>query len=143
MTLNCVAELRRAKDTAEFFDGMAGAEQQQWLDAMLALAQFPAADDETPRVCLLDSRVNRGHPLLAPLMAEADMHAVDPAWGTDDVASHGSGLAGLAAFGDRTEALASAQRMPIEHRLESVKLTPNEGANEGDARHHAYSSRKR
>ncbi|RAA06380.1 hypothetical protein DOT67_22845 [Ralstonia pseudosolanacearum] len=138
MTLNCVAELRRAKDTAEFFDGMAGAEQQQWLDAMLELAQFPPEGDETPRVCLLDSGVNRGHPLLAPLMTEADMHAVDPAWGTDDAANHGSGLAGLAAFGDLTEALASAQPIPIEHRLESVKLTPGEGANEGDARHHAY-----
>lgn len=138
MALNCVAELRRAKDTAEFFDGMASAEQQQWLDAMLTHAQFPAADDDAPRICLLDSGVNRGHPLLSPLIAEADIHAVEPAWGTDDAANHGSGLAGLAAYGDLTEALASAHPIAVEHRLESVKLTPVEGANEGDARHHAY-----
>ncbi|KWN79378.1 hypothetical protein WM24_27285 [Burkholderia ubonensis] len=138
MTLNCVAELRRAKDTAEFFDGMTSAEQQQWLDAMLEYAQFPADNDATTRICLLDSGVNRGHPLLSPLIAEGDMHAVDPAWGTDDAANHGSGLAGLAAYGDLTEVLATAQPITVDHRLESVKLTPGEGANEGDAKHHAY-----
>ncbi len=30
MTLNCVAELRRAKETAELFDGMDAEEQQAW-----------------------------------------------------------------------------------------------------------------
>ncbi|WP_240794560.1 S8 family peptidase [Azoarcus sp. DD4] len=138
MMLNCVAELRRAKDTAEFFDGMAAGEQQQWLDATLAHAQFPVEDSDTPHVCLLDSGVNRGHPLLSRLLADADMHTVEPAWGTDDVANHGSGLAGLAAFGDLTEVLASTHPVALEHRLESVKLTPDEGANKGDAKHHAY-----
>ncbi|SAL06106.1 Subtilase family protein [Caballeronia calidae] len=138
MSLNCVAELRRAKDTAEFFDGMAPVEQREWLDAMLGLVQYPAEDDEVPRICLLDSGVNRGHPLLTPLMSAGDTHTVEPAWGTDDVANHGTGLAGLAAYGDMTEALASALPIPMTHRLESVKLTPGEGANEGDARHHAY-----
>lgn len=138
MTLNSVAELRRAKETAEFFDGMAAGEQQQWLDAALASAQFPNEDSDTPHVCLLDSGVNRGHPLLSPLLAHADMHTVEPAWGTDDVANHGSGLAGLAAFGDLTEVLASTHPVALEHRLESVKLTPGEGANKGDAKHHAY-----
>ena len=138
MLLNCVAELRLAKETAEFFDGMAAGEQQQWLDSTLAHAQFPAEDSDTPHVCLLDSGVNRGHPLLSPLLADADMHTVEPAWGTDDVANHGSGLAGLAAFGDLTEALAFNFPVVLEHRLESVKLTPGEGANKGDAKHHAY-----
>jgi hypothetical protein len=138
MVLNCVAELRRAKDTAEFFDGMAVDEQQQWLDTMLAHAQFPDAGDEIPRICLLDSGVNRGHPLLAPLLDEPDMHTVEPAWGTDDTANHGTGLAGLAAFGDITGVLISTLPIKVTHRLESVKLTPSEGANEGDAKHHAH-----
>ena len=138
MVLNCVAELRRAKDTAEFFDGMAVDEQQQWLDTMLAHAQFPDAGDEIPRICLLDSGVNRGHPLLAPLLDEPDMHTVEPAWGTDDTANHGTGLAGLAAFGDITGVLISALPIEVTHRLESVKLTPSEGGNEGDAKHHAH-----
>lgn len=138
MTLNCVAELRRAKETAEFFDGMGIAEQQEWMEELLQRAEMEAAEDAVPRVCLLDSGVNRGHPLLAPLIETADLHTVEPAWGVDDRENHGTGLAGLAAFGDLTEVLASSAPVKIGHRIESVKLTPHEGANEGDDKHHAY-----
>lgn len=138
MTLNCVAELRRAKETAEFFDSMGVVEQQQWLDELLERTQVVAAEESTPRICILDSGVNREHPLLAPLIETADLHTVQPAWGVDDVANHGTGLAGLAAFGDISEVLASAAPSQVGHRLESVKLIPHEGANEGNARHHAY-----
>ena len=31
MALNCVAELRRAKETAHFFDSMTPPEQQEWV----------------------------------------------------------------------------------------------------------------
>lgn len=75
-------------------------------------------------------------------MDASDLHTVEPAWGVDDEADHGTGLAGLAAYGDLTDALASADSINVPHRLESVKLIPAEGANEGDARHHAYLSRK-
>jgi hypothetical protein len=138
MILNCVAELRRAKDTAEFFDGMTRPEQQAWLDNMLGRLTVVADSDETPRVCLLDSGVNRGHPLLGPLIEPADLHTVKLAWGVDDQANHGTGLAGLAAYGDLTDPLGSADPVAVMHRLESVKLVPSDGANDGDAKHHAY-----
>lgn len=138
MTLNCVAELRRAKETAEFFDGMTPIEQQEWAEETLARLTVPPDDDATPRVCLLDSGVNRGHPLLSPFIASEDLHTVDPAWGVDDTANHGTGLAGLAALGDLTDVLASAAPVVVSHRLESVKLTAQQGANPGDSRHHGY-----
>ena len=138
MTLNCVAELRYAKETAEFFDGMSVEEQREWTDDLQRRAQFPPSDDTAPRVCLLDSGVTRAHPLLTPLMDEGDLHTVEPAWGVNDEADHGTGLAGLAAYGDLTDALSSADPISVPNRLESVKLVPAEGANEGDARHHAY-----
>ncbi|MCX7246329.1 MAG: S8 family peptidase [Burkholderiales bacterium] len=138
MTLNCVAELRRAKETAEFFDGMTPPEQQEWVDETLARLRLPPDADATPRVCLLDSGVNRGHPLLAPLIGSADLHTVNPAWGTDDTQNHGSGLAGLAAFGDLTDALSSGDPVLLTHRLESVKLFQDGGADQADARHHGY-----
>jgi hypothetical protein len=138
MTLNCVAELRRAKETAEFFDGMVPLEQQQWVDETLARLTVAAEHEATPHVCLLDSGVNRGHPLLAPFLKTADLHSVEPAWGVDDTANHGSGLAGLVALGDLANALASGGPVMVEHRLESVKLTPEQGANDGDSRHHGY-----
>jgi hypothetical protein len=138
MMLNCVAELRQAKETAEFFDAMDAAEQQGWVNELLQRAQFSAPDDAIPRVCLLDSGVNRGHPLLEPLLEAADLHTVDPAWGLDDVVNHGTGQAGLSGYGDLTEALASQAPFEIPHRLESVKLIPQDGANNGDAQHHGY-----
>lgn len=137
MLLNCVAELRRAKDTAAFFVGLTIPEQRQWADDLAVRLQIEPDTNDLPRVCLLDSGVNRAHPLLEPLMDQADLHAVNPAWGTHDQANHGTGLAGLAAYGDLHEHLASSQPVRIGHRLESVKLTPNQGANAGDDKHHA------
>lgn len=138
MTLNCVAELRRAKETAEFFDGMSPPEQVEWVNETLARLTLPSDADTTPRVCLLDSGVNRGHPLLEPLLSGDDMHTVNPAWGTNDTANHGSGLAGLAAYGDLIDTIESTNPIQLVHRLESVKLTPEQGANQGDAKLHGY-----
>ncbi len=138
LTLNCVAELRRAKETAEFFDGMTPIEQQEWSAETLARLTVATEGDSVPRVCLLDSGVNRGHPLLSPFIAAADLHAVQPAWGVDDTANHGTGLAGLVALGEMTAVLESNGPLQVKHRLESVKLTPHQGANAGDSRQHGY-----
>lgn len=138
MTLNYIAELRYAKETAEFFDGMDINEQQEWIDDLLQRVRLHPLDDNVPRVCLLDSGVNRAHPLLEPLIDRRDLHTVEPAWGVNDEAGHGTSLAGLVAYGDLTSTLASTDIINVSHRLESVKLIPAEGANEGDARHHAY-----
>lgn len=138
MTLNCVAELRRAKETADFFVNSKKTDQQQWSEETLARLTVPPENDATPRICLLDSGVNRGHPMLAPFISSEDLHTVIPAWGLEDTANHGSGLAGLVAFGDLSHALASADSVVVQHRMESVKLTPEQGANNGDAIHHGY-----
>lgn len=138
MTLNCVAELRRAKETAAFFDGMTPIEQLEWVDETLARLTVAPDENLTPRVCLLDSGVNRGHPLLSSFMAGADLYTVNPAWGVDDTANHGTGLAGLVALGDLSAALATDGPLAVAHRLESVKMTPEQGANAGDSRHHGY-----
>jgi hypothetical protein len=138
MLINCVAELRRAKDTAEFFDGMRVTEQHDWMNQLLATAQYPSPQASVPFICLLDSGVNRAHPMLRPLIETRDLHTVEPNWGVDDVANHGTGLAGLAAYGEITPVLAQSGPVIISHRLESVKLTPVSGANVGDAKHHAY-----
>ena len=135
LTLNSIAELRRAKETAEFFDSLRPDEQQEWLDELLERTEFPADADEVPRVCLLDTGVNRGHPLLGPALAAGDLHSVEPGWGTDDAHGHGTQMAGVALAGDLTPLVDGTDPVVLDHRLESVKLLPGPGG-DGDSRHH-------
>jgi len=138
MMLNSIAELRRAKETAEFFDSLLPEEQPARLDELLGRCRFSGANERVPYVCLLDTGINNGHPLIAPALSDLDLHTVEPEWGTDDAEGHGTALAGLALAGNLTEALASDETIEIRHRLESVKLLPTDGGNVGDPRHHGY-----
>ena len=136
--LNNIAELRRAKETAEFFEGILIDEQNEWLNDLLARIRYPSKEENVPCICLLDTGVNRGHPLLTPALVADDLHTVDPAWGVDDTHGHGTQMAGLALTGDLTELLAGSDSVELNHRLESVKLLPHDGANEEDSRYHGY-----
>lgn len=136
LALNLVAELRRAKETAEFFSGITFAEQVEWADDLRARIQL-TSEKNSPYVCVIDSGVTRGHPLLSQLIAVEDVYTVDPAWGTDDSVNHGTGLAGLALYGDLSEPLTHSEPVKIEHRVESVKITPAQGSNIGTNNFHA------
>ena len=138
LTLNSIAELRRAKETAEFFDALTPEEQPAWLDDLRARLTVPSHDTDVPHVCLFDTGVNHGHPLIAVGLATPDLHTVEPGWGTNDGDGHGTEMAGLALAGNLTEALVSQEPLDVAHRLESVKLLPEDGANGGDARHYGY-----
>jgi hypothetical protein len=138
LLLNCVAELRRAKDTAEFFTGSILGEQRQWVNDALARLQLPQGQDIS-YVCLLDSGLNRAHPLISPMAHESDVHTVNDAWGTDDRDNHGTGLAGVALYGDIFDALNGVETLTMTHRLESVKLTSMlRDVGVGSAHEHAY-----
>lgn len=126
--LATIAELRRAKETAAFFDELTPVEQQQWADSLLARLQF--AQPDSPYICLLDTGVNRGHPLLSDSLAQADMHTVEPAWGAADTQGHGTGLAGIALFGDLVEPFTAVGPVGMSARLESVKVLRQPGDNE-------------
>ncbi len=136
VTLNSIAELRRPKETADFFDSLLPDEQVEWLDDLLDLTRFADEADQVPYVCLLDTGVNRGHLLLAPALASDDLHTVKPGWGTDDAHGHGTEMAGLALAGNLTELLDSNNPVEINHRLESVKLLLKDGATGKNPRHH-------
>ncbi|MFH0998372.1 MAG: S8 family peptidase [Pseudomonadota bacterium] len=138
MTLNSIAELRRAKETSAFFDALPPEQQPAWLDELLSRCRFSGTDGRVPYVCLLDTGVNKGHPLISPAMADADLHTVNPSWGTNDAEGHGTAMAGLALIGNLAEALDSNEHIEIMHRLESVKLLPTDGENSDDPKHHGY-----
>lgn len=131
LVLNMIAELRRAKTTAEFFANLPLDEQGAWQgDLQQRLQPEPSGN---AYVTLLDTGVNHGHPLLAPFVADEDRHAVEPDWGPDDANGHGSELAGLALMGDLTAALAEEAPLQVPHRLESVKVLRFPGDNEGES----------
>lgn len=103
-----------------------------------AVAELPPADqgtltrslldrldpphDDAPAVCILDTGVNRGHPLLSGSLRADDCHAYEPGWGHHDDHGHGTAMAGLALFGDLSVALTGTAPVRLEHRLESVKI---------------------
>lgn len=137
-TLNSIAELRRAKETAEFFDALPPEEQPNWINELNDRLTLPADGAEVPYVCLFDTGVNNGHSLLKQAIANADKHSVEPAWGVDDSEGHGTEMAGLALLGNLTDVLVTQTPISVSHRLESVKLIPKDGANGGDAQLHGY-----
>ena len=126
--LNDVAELQRAKVSAEPFVNMKSSDQGEWVDELKQRTR--PAPPNSPVVCILDTGVNRGHPLLSESLDEDDCHAYDPRWKTSDHHGHGTELAGLALFGDLAEVLHSSEPVHLRHRLESVKVLPPSGKND-------------
>lgn len=132
--LDTMAELRRARETAEFFDTLPPQEIGEWVrDARDRVTPPPGT---APAVTVLDTGVNRGHPLIEPALAESDMHAYHPDWSkADDLPSHSGGghgtqMAGLSLYGDLSDALASNRPVQLTHRLESVRVWPPKGPND-------------
>lgn len=122
-----IAEFRRAPETARFFVELENKEQSEWADDLLSRLQIK--DDAAVSICILDGGVNNGHPLINPLMNDEDKQAYNGEWGEGDDTGHGTGMAGIVAFGDLLNALESNQIIEIFHRLESVKILPPRGQN--------------
>jgi len=121
-----ISELRRASATPHFFTAAEREDQYEWAKNLAERTIWPATD--APAVCLLDTGVNRGHVLIEPALAPADMTAVDPAWGVaDGPHGHGTGMAGLALHGDLVPLVQDDAERRLAHRLESVKILPPRG----------------
>jgi len=129
LLLSLISELRLAKETADFFDDLDVTEQREWSNELLS--RLNISDGELPYVCILDTGVNPEHPLLSPFTTIEDQLVVEPTWTVSDDNGHGTEMAGLAIWGDLTEALQSSDPININHRLESVKVLRHSGDNKG------------
>ena len=131
--LNDVAEVRKAKESAAFFVDAPSHEQAAWTDELRRRTTLP--QPEAPAVCVLDTGVNRSHPLIEGVLSSDDAMTVNPNWGANDDGGgrrnmgHGTEMAGLAAYGDLSNLLASQAPLHLRHRLESVKILPPIGTN--------------
>ena len=117
--LNCLAEIKFASEAESFFRGQPLSDQGRWIQE---LRKRTIVEPGETRVCILDTGVNNGHPLLRNLFLPDSTQTYDPDWGTHDRHGHGTEMAGLAAYGDLTEAFLSEQTNRIRYSLESVKI---------------------
>lgn len=130
-----VAELRLARDTPSLFMGMDGAEQRGWSDDLAD--RLVNIEPDAPAVCLLDSGTTFAHPLITPFLNADDQQAFDAVWLVEDSSNlghggHGTRMSGIALYGDLIEVLDGIGPVTIRHRLESVKILPDVGANDPD-----------
>jgi len=124
--LNLIAEIRRSDLRPTLSDAPTIEEQDTFVAALAEQIEPPA--DDAVAVTLLDTGVNRGHPLIAPFLAHGDVLTVVQSWGANDHHGHGTQMAGIALYGDLRK-LQGGGAVSVAHRLESVKsLAPAGGA---------------
>lgn len=132
-----IAELRRASDNPLVFTRDLKDVIPALTDDLAQRVIWPGS--EAPAVCLLDTGVNRAHPLIEPALADGDLMSLRTNWGGDDHVpgtGHGTGMAGLALHGDLVAPLAGTVGIALGHRLESVKILPPSGFPPNDP--HSY-----
>lgn len=117
-----VSEIRKALRSASTYESMSVSEQQNLVDGLLHRVVFSPGKVS---VCILDTGLNGGHPLLKPYVVEDGVLAWNKSWSADDKKGHGTALGGIALFGDLRKQLERVGTIPLHHVLESVKILPD------------------
>lgn len=125
-----IAEYRRAKETTAFWLDQNNQEQAEWVQDIRD--RLKISPDSKVAICILDTGVNNGHILLAPILKTKDCQSVNLGWGTYDHDKHGTLMAGIAGYGDLQEILTSKEIIRLKHCLESVKILPQTVSNNPD-----------
>jgi hypothetical protein len=126
--LDAIAELRSARGLQFEFLELEHGERER---AMKLRGRLQPAASGCPAVCLLDTGVDIGHPLLAPALPPAKALTYNPSWGADDHHGHGTEMAGFALFGAHLDRLlVSDEPVVLRHAIESVKILPRTGRND-------------
>lgn len=114
-----VAEIRESLVPNSSFVRLNPGDQKEWLEELLSRTSFSVGASV---ICLLDTGINRAHPLLAPITPKESVTTCNDVWGSADTKKHGTLIAGIAVYGDLQSKLDSDSPIVISHRLESVKI---------------------
>ena len=69
-----IAEIRRAEESVCFFEKLAPSEQKEWVDELLTRVESRPTNTS---ICILDTGLNRGHPLIMPFCEDNSVQSVD------------------------------------------------------------------
>ncbi len=125
--LNTLTEIRKVRPCRLDLTDLTGPEQVEWIHEALSRIKLPEID--APAVCLLDTGVNREHPLIKKILTDTDLDTIMPEIGAADHPNpgdaHGTPMAGIAAYDDLRNLMLSSSDWKQEHWLESVKIVHN------------------
>lgn len=124
-----LAEMRSGQILTSFISKECRGEQLEWINDLTN--RLLIQDESNSAICVLDSGVNNGHPLLTSIIKDENCGNV-----TSEVASdlngHGTAMCGLAIYGNLAEHLASNSPIIVNNKICSVKLLPNRYENPKD-----------
>ena len=121
-----LAELRMGRALTGFLFNEDRSEQQEWVDDLCSRIQIN--NNTSSVVCVLDSGVNNGHPLLEPIIPAKNCGTV-VGEGIADRDGHGTRMCGTVIYGDMSSYLDNNQKIQIENQVGSVKLLPHNSPN--------------
>lgn len=135
LLLDNLSELRKPQETADFIchKDEEFEDNLEWVNDLVLRTEC-LVDESAVLICLLDSGVNNSHPLISPFLPDERQYSYKPdEWGVGDDwpdGGHGTGVAGLALYGDMVGVLASPAIIRIVHGLESFKIIHSRDPND-------------
>jgi len=119
-----ITEIRRAPETAGFYTKMNAGEAKEWIDDLKSRISVLSP---MSYICILDTGVNKGHPLLEHVLAEEMLQSANSRWKTNDHVGHGTEMAGICEYFALEPLLTESKCIELNHHLESVKILPDDG----------------
>ena len=121
-----ITEIRRAQEPSTFFLDITNGEQKEWIEELLSRTDYQKGNVS---ICLLDTGITAGHPLLKNAVDINHVQTVNSFWRSDDHQGHGTEMAGIALFYDLKQALLTGTTIQLPQEIESVKILPPTGSN--------------
>ena len=131
--LNGIEAIRKYYNPAEMIE--VNEEQRIWEELIKDYISYNPTDPPVI-ISILDKGVNNGHDLISPLLPNEKRASVVENVGVGHEGNHGTGMAGLCAYGDLKVFMGRVDILDVKHTLSSVKLVsdahPNRPALYGD-----------